>query len=198
MSSTQRGYNRHKSDYYITPKKDIKEFLGAWLHDLEKENHWLADRPDKAIWFDPCAGGDAKHGMSYPDVLRKEFQPIVLTNDIREDSPASIHEDFILMDLPAKPHVIITNPPFNIAEPIIVHALDCGQDDGFVVMLLRLNFMGSKSRQPFFEKYMPEYIYVHPRRMSFTADNKTDSIEYAHFVWRKGHNPRHAKLTFVE
>lgn len=24
MSSTQRGYNRHKSDYYITPKKDIK------------------------------------------------------------------------------------------------------------------------------------------------------------------------------
>lgn len=24
MSSTLRGYNRHKSDYYITPKKDIK------------------------------------------------------------------------------------------------------------------------------------------------------------------------------
>jgi hypothetical protein len=27
MSSTNRGYDRHKSDYYITPLEPIKEFL---------------------------------------------------------------------------------------------------------------------------------------------------------------------------
>ena len=32
---------------------------------------------------------------------------------------------------------------------------------------------------------MPKYIFVHHQRMSFTEDKKTDSIEYAHFVWQK-------------
>ena len=27
MSSTNRGYNRHKSDYYVTPQKDIEDFM---------------------------------------------------------------------------------------------------------------------------------------------------------------------------
>ncbi|HBF3986180.1 TPA: hypothetical protein KOD80_004273 [Clostridioides difficile] len=41
---------------------------------------------------------------------------------------------------------------------------------------------------------MPKYIFVHNRRMSFTDDGKTDSIEYAHFVWQKGYNPKFSQL----
>jgi hypothetical protein len=46
-------------------------------------------------------------------------------------------------------------------------------------MLLRLNFFGSKDRKPFWEEHMPEYCFVHHRRMSFIDKGGTDSIEYS-------------------
>ena len=70
-------------------------------------------------------------------------------------------------------------------------------DGGYVAMLLRLNFWGSKARQDFFKNNMPKYCYIHPRRMSFTEDGKTDSIEYAHFVWQKGNNPTFCKTSLL-
>jgi hypothetical protein len=59
---------------------------------------------------------------------------------------------------------------------------------GYVVMLLRLNFLESKARKQFFENNMPERIYVHHKRMSFTDDGKTDSVAYMHAVWKQGTN----------
>jgi hypothetical protein len=51
MSSTNRGYDRHTSDYYVTPQKPIKEFLSAFLQEED------VSRPDRLMWLDPCAGG---------------------------------------------------------------------------------------------------------------------------------------------
>jgi hypothetical protein len=50
MSSTNRGYERHKTDYYVTPKQPIKDFLSIFLQCTN------IDRPDRLIWLDPCAG----------------------------------------------------------------------------------------------------------------------------------------------
>jgi hypothetical protein len=61
-------------------------------------------------------------------------------------------------------------------------------------MLLRLNYIGSKDRAWFWKKYPPYAIYADNKRMSFTPDNGTDSIEYAHFVWKKWANPESAKF----
>lgn len=81
--------------------------------------------------------------------------------------------------------LIITNPPFTYAMEFIQKALNEIDDNGYVVMLLRLNFLGSKARNQWLLNNMPYEIYVHGKRLSFTDDNKTDSIEYAHFVWKK-------------
>ena len=197
MSSTARGGRRHVSDYYVIPQADIKDFLSAWLGDLQTSGHWLADRPDKAAWLDPCAGGDAKHAASYVQVIKKAFEPDVLDScDIREDSRAANKADFLASTMTGY-DVVISNPPFCDAERFILRSLDAVNGGGFVVMLLRLNFLGSVKRQEFFKTHMPEAIYVHPRRLSFTSDGKTDSIEYAHFVWRKGKSPKNSKLYFV-
>lgn len=117
MSSTNRGYDRHKADYYVTPHKPIKDFLSTFL-DVEK-----VDRPDRIIWFDPCAGGDSKTPMSYPTVIQEAFDVEVSTMDIREDSLAEVKGDYLSTKysevFPLKPGIIITNPPFNLALPII-------------------------------------------------------------------------------
>lgn len=191
MSSTLRGYDRHKSDYYITPVPKILDFLT----EFKKEEP--AAFTNGAI-LDPCAGGDAQNDMSYPRALVEIGVPAeeIFTVDIREDSRAEIKDDYLTL-VQGDFGTIITNPPFNIAIEVITKALDEVKENGFVIMLLRLNFFGSKDRKPFWEKYMPKYCYVHHRRMSFTPDNKTDSIEYAHFVWQKGVYPSFTQLKVI-
>jgi hypothetical protein len=191
MSSTNRGYERHKTDYYVTPKQPIKDFLSIFLQCTN------IDRPDRLIWLDPCAGGDDNNDMSYPSVLTEEFNPTIITMDIREDSKADIKDNYLTFNLSnLNPDIVITNPPFFIALDIIKKALEDVNYNGYVIMLLRLNFFGSKERKLFFDKFMPEYCFIHSKRISFMK-GATDSIEYAHFVWRKGYNPEFTKTYLI-
>lgn len=138
--------------------------------------------------LDPCAGGtQEKEDMSYPSALLKYTldNPCVIdTIDIRHDSCASTIGDYLKIDCAGKYDVIITNPPFSCALEIIQKALADVKDGGIVVMLLRLNFFGSQARQDWLQKNMPDYCYVHSKRMNFTGKG-TDSVEYMHAVWRK-------------
>jgi tRNA1(Val) A37 N6-methylase TrmN6 len=80
--------------------------------------------------------------MSYPAVLFKygaDYNKIV-TNDIREDSPAQYHKDFLTATEKDKYDIVITNPPFNIAQDIINKSLEVVKPGGYVIMLLRLNY----------------------------------------------------------
>jgi hypothetical protein len=202
MSSTNRGYERHKTDYYVTPQEPIRVFLSEFLMDVGK-NKFIDDkldiyaRPDRIKWFDPCAGGDNEFEMSYPAVINKEFGVEVDTLDIREDSCAKNKGDYLITKLDYRPDVIITNPPFFIARQVIEKALEDVIDGGYIIMLLRLNFFGSKERFTFFKKQMPILAYVHQRRFSFTKDKKTDSIEYMHAIWQKGSHPAFTMLKII-
>ena len=183
----------------------IKDFLDAFLGDIQKEysDYFvlgnLAERPDKIRWFDPCAGGDAEHEMSYPFVINDSFQPECLdTMDIREDSKSSEIADYLQTDIKHRKYqAIITNPPFYLAKEIIEKALDDVDEGGVVIMLLRLNFFGSKERKKFLQENMPMFAYVHSKRIGFTEDGKTDSIEYMHAVWQKGNTPLFTKLRII-
>ena len=205
MSSTNRtnAKGRHIADYYVTPQQCIRDFLNEWLVDLKDDGYddilKVGERPDRALWLDPCAGGDNNHKMSYPEVIKKQFGVDADTIDIREDSLATVKEDFLQAKFneQEKYDVIITNPPFNLAKEIIEKSLEHTKQGGYVVMLLRLNFFGSKARKPFWDKQLPVWAYVHHKRMSFTDDGGTDSIEYSHMVFVKGQSPRFTMLKII-
>ena len=178
MSSTNRGYDRHISDYYVTPVNEIKKFWEEFKvhNNISTVNYVL----------DPSAGGDSKHIMSYPEVLKNEDFELV-TMDIRQDSLAALKGDYLVTKFDKSFDMIFTNPPFVQALEFLQKALNDVKDDGYVIMLLRLNFLGSRARNEWLKNNMPYEIYVHSKRISFTDDGKTDSIEYAHFVWKKGY-----------
>jgi hypothetical protein len=193
MSSTKRSNKRasHDHDYYVTPIKQIEDFAKEILiHEPTIFGNSIVD---------PCAGGDSKNPMSYPTALINTGVPSsnILTIDIRQNSKAQIKANYMNYVFEKKPNLIISNPPFNIVLDFIKKAIDDVEDGGFVVMLLRLNFFGGKARKIFWEKNMPKYTFVHHKRMSFTQDNKTDSIEYAHFVWQKGINPEFSMIKII-
>jgi len=187
MSSTKRGNVRLEKDYYRTPINEINKFLKVFNEIFPLEGKKV---------LDPCAGGDPdNYIMPYPEALKKYTQNFnTYTIDIREDSSAREHADYLKTYIGFEPDLIISNPPFSHAQEFIDKALEDVADDGYVVMLLRLNFLGSEKRRGWWKCEMPTYIFVHPHRMSFTPDGKTDSIEYAHFVWKKNEPEDHAKL----
>lgn len=222
MSSTNRSNAResHVSDYYVTPIPDIELFLREFNKRIKVNWNTI-----KII--DCCAGGNEEvrdefgvkelcHPMSYPTAIHNMCSTMggIHTYDIRKDSLAEFKQDYLTTELNYHPDMIITNPPFAIATSIIKKAMHDVVDGGYVIMLLRLNFFGSEERKPFFEKYMPEWCFVHHKRMSF-VDKKdkfgcvefnkdgqpkrgsTDSIEYAHFVFRKGDKPDYTKLVII-
>jgi hypothetical protein len=194
VSSTNRGGQRSASDYYVTPTAPVETFLRAWAQDLGPLTQTF-----RRI-FDPCAGGkmvDSKvtQGMTYPEVLAScapLFSPSwngrTETMDIRPDSPADIIRDYLDSSPGQRPDLIISNPPFALAAEFIRKALRDVRSGGFVVFLLRLNYFGGVTEKPklWAEVGLPLRAYVHAKRMSFTANGKQDSIEYAHMVWRSG------------
>lgn len=204
MSSTNRSNARdsHKSDYYITPQKPILDVLSYLIGDNKGMNE-LCDFYDEETeeikpleWLDPCAGGDINNEMSYPKALKK-YGITPTTFDIREDSKAEFKLDYLNTEIyDGKFDVIITNPPFNIATKIIEKAFQDVKEGGFIVMLLRLNFFGSKDRKKFWENNMPIVTFVHHKRISFT-NGSTDSIEYMHCVWQKGVKQDYTKLVII-
>lgn len=181
MSSTLRGYDRHKSDYYVTPDWIIDELFDA-IPELFEEM-------DGRIALDPCAGGGIVNGtqafgMPYPEALKRQGWEHIITMDVRDDSLAEIKHDFLQWDTKIDYDLIITNPPFAIAEEITRKALSLADpESGKVIMLQRLNWLGSASRDDFFTEYPPSLIVMHAKRPSFGGTTSTDSIEYAHFIW---------------
>lgn len=199
MSSTNRSKLReeHKEDYYVTPQWCVREFLRAWENDNSRVSRVSNVAPKHSLVLDPCAGGDATNPMTYPTVLKEwGFNPI--TMDLREDSPCQFPgEDFLTVDLmDLKFDMIITNPPYNLAVPMIERALELVKPMGWVVMLLRVNFLGAQKRGEWWQTHMPHSVFTHSKRPCFYPDNwrelmpwlekkGTDSTEYAHFVWQK-------------
>jgi hypothetical protein len=207
MSSTNRGYDRHVADYYVTPQKPIKEFLSLFLYDED------IARPDRIKWLDPCCGVDKDNYPSYMTVIKREFEPREIVGiDIRPDAVCDYNMDFLTYNPKEedKPDIIISNPPFYLAKQFIEHALEIVNEGGYVIMLLRLNFFGSQDRKEFFDSNMPKYCYIHHKRINFIpnsikeqlkAEGKKvpsgDSIEYAHFVWQKGYSENYTKTLVI-
>lgn len=197
MSSTNRSNARqeHISDYYVTPIKDIITFLSALDEevtlDFSTNNNYI---------LDPCAGGDKLHMMSYPTALKNYYainDTYIKTIDIRPDSLANEKCNYLQKKFKDSPYLIISNPPFNKAIEFITKALNDVRNDGYVIMLLRLNFLETKAQKDFFDKYMPKWIFVHHKRMSFTDKSGTDSVAYCHMVWKKNDYPKFAKIRVI-
>lgn len=187
MSSTNRGAVRNKDDYYVTPHNTIREFL-AFVREsdacIKKPFFYFGDKI-----LDPSAGGCANYEMSYPKVL-EEFDLPAESWDIREDSRAD-KKGINFLDTIGKEEydTVITNPPFNQATEFVEKALEHVADHGLVIMLQRLNWLGSQKRKQFWQTMPLAGVFIHSKRPGFDPENPndTDSTEYAHFVFIKNY-----------
>lgn len=206
MSSTSRGAQREKSDYYVTPQWAILDFIREFSFDVASQPD-VGGLIDTFSWrgftgleiLDPCAGGCEKHGMAYPEAIAKGgwgFKDI-MTMDIRPDSHAAVVGDYLKTKVARNYDIIITNPPFSCSLEITQKALKDVREGGLVIMLQRLNWFGSQDRKAFWQSSQPVACYVHSKRMKFSEAASTDSIEYAHFVFQRGNHPKFTQTRVI-
>ena len=159
------GENPH--DFFPTPPDVTKAFIQA------------CPLPD-GVWCEPAVG----EGHIIEAVGKRANWVTFDVRDVAAPGLSDFHDrcNFLEYNVPGKFDVLITNPPFYLAEEFVRKALSCATH---VAMLLRLAFLESRKREDF-HKAHPADVYVLSRRPSFMANGATDNSAYAWFHWGPG------------
>lgn len=172
MSATNRGKEREVNDNYPTEGW----LTASVLPILEKRLIEIGVPAPKV--YEPAAGElqaivkELTKAWPNADV---EYSDIIDGVDFLTEPPEPIFD------------LIISNPPYKYAMQFIERAMLWRRtEQSLVVMLLRLNFLGSKKRAAWMRANKPS-LAVTPKRPSFGKNKHgkrgTDATEYAWFIW---------------
>lgn len=179
MSATGRSDARKHLDAYDTPQELVEYLVG--LLPIEAESSVLEPSAGSGVW---CL-----------ELIRTVPGIHVEACEIREEcrealvdavTVACVHiGDFLELPLGTF-DLVIGNPPFCDAEEHIRHALSRVRSGGHVAMLLRLAFLESRGRVPFWSAWPARKVWALSECPSFTGKG-TDSSAYGFFLWQKGY-----------
>ena len=87
---------------------------------------------------------------------------------------------------------ILTNPPYKYAREFVEKSMDVISEGHKVIMLLKLTFLESKSRQEMFRKCPLKYLYVNSSRVRCSMNGEFDkygatAIAYGWYIFEKGY-----------
>ena len=134
--------------------------------------------------LEPCCG---KGAMS-EELIRQYGPDRVMSSDKYDYGYGEVKDFFDIQ----KPYDnVVTNPPYNIAEDILYHALHISNKK--VALLLRLAFLeGQKRYYKIFQYHPPSEVLVFSERLSMYPDGypvkSGGTTSYGWFIWEKRHN----------
>ncbi len=166
---------RRPHDHYVTPLPVICNFLDRY-----------GPLPHGPV-LDPAAGtGRFAEALRLrdPDFEIDQVEIDPTHADALQGPVGSIHiADFLQWQPTRRYRTIITNPPYSLAEEFIRRSMQLVDPANHaVIMLLRLAFLESRKRQPFWCEFPLQRLYVLSERPSFIG-GATDQAAYAFFVW---------------
>lgn len=183
---------RIANDAYYTPSKPIRIILRRLADDIARL---------KGDILEPSAGAGSvvkellAIGIDPIRIVAMDIDPVAATKCFALGVETH-HKDFLQSRGLARFSLVIGNPPYkdDLPEQFVRHVLSQPYEgDRMVCFLLRLNWLGSQARAAFHREF-PSSVYVLPERPSFTSDGKTDSTEYAWFVWRSWDPVAHVEV----
>lgn len=186
-SHGEAGYERKERDFYPTEPWVTRALLKAV--DFRREAY---DRDwnirGSMIWEPAC--GDGR--MAEP--LREAGYQVV-ASDIGDYGYGNIRFDFLepetaLLIADRGPlAAIVTNPPFDLAVPFIIRALELTKaTQGKVAILQRHEFDAPASNRPLFQLPFAAKLILHKRpRWSDGPDKASPRFPYAWYLWDWAH-----------
>lgn len=169
-----RMHYRSEGEYYATPPA-CTEALLKHIGGLEP----------KTIWEPACGDGQISrvfeaHGYD------------VTSTDLVDRGYGTAGVDFLRTTGLRSPH-IVTNPPFNLAQEFIEHAIGLGAE--FIAMFLRISFLeGRKRAATLFAEHPPAEIHVLSKRPTLWRGGELGrtggAIAFGWWIWEAPHTRR--------
>ncbi|WP_368262796.1 hypothetical protein [Clostridium disporicum] len=169
-------HSRQVDDFYATPYETTRKILD----EIKLEGSIL----------------ESACGQGHISEVLKEYYPDqkIVSTDIVDRGYADELKDFLKDDF-EKFDNVITNPPFKYAKEFVEKSLEISNDK--VIMLLKIQFLESKSRKEFLQNSPLKYIYVFSERQNTMKDGSpinpltgkpwSSTMLLAWFVWEKGY-----------
>ena len=164
LANSSTTHKRRELDFYPTPP-DVTHALMEYL-----------DMRPGVVWEPACGDG------AMAEVI-KDYGQEVISTDIRETGYGEGLVNFLTTE--KKCDAIITNPPFNLSEQFILHAL--GQAD-VVAMLLKSQYWHSKKRSALFKNHPPDAVLALTWRPDFMGGERggAPTMDVIWTVWVDG------------
>jgi hypothetical protein len=182
-----------------------KSSKGSRNHATQSGSHTLKERGLDLYETPPCATEallrveQLPRGLWEPaagrgaivNVLSAHGHSVVASDIVDYGFPLDFVADFLTTrQAPDDVELIVTNPPFQIVNAFVAHALDlCPR----VVMLARLAFLESERRTSILEKRGLARVHVFRNRLpmmhrdGWTGPRASGAMAFAWFVWDRDH-----------
>ncbi len=178
MVSNRRLVNNEGADFYPTPAWGTKALIKYETFS--------------GTILEPCCGDG-----SMSEVL-KQTGCEVFSSDLYDRGYGEVKDFF---DVKENFNNIITNPPYNIAEDILEHALSLATHK--VAILVRTAFLESQKRyHRFYAENPPSKVYVFSERLSmYPAGSPVKgggTTSYSWIIWDNSVEKKNTELLFIE
>lgn len=162
MNGDAHNEDRAFADYYTTDPAAVEQFLESAF-----PSYGGTFIQPYTVWEPACGCGNIS------EVLRKRFHSVYSTDlyyhgynycyDRKIENPQQFYPlDFLkasLIDQYCK--LIITNPPYSLADDFILHAMDILPEDGHYICLLNINYLaGIKRQKEIYSKGYLQSVYI--------------------------------------
>ncbi len=188
---TEEGrFAANPADFFETP-------IDLVTACLSKMAHWQP----KTVLDVGCGTGVWGRAAreAWPDAA---LYGVDIENRMRGDGPYDkfYQNDFRDID-PGKFDMVVGNPPYsskgnrNLAANLVMHGLDCLDEDGRLGFLLKTEFVNADNRyNSLFRITPPAEQWVVVQRPSFYGNGRSNTICYSFFIWKKT-NPHRCTST---
>ena len=177
-------HGRVENDYYATNPKAVEMLFERYE---VRGNTFL----------EPCVGG-GHIAKAVDKLIGDKLEETTYLDIVDRGYPNTIVKDFLQYKTNKRYDIIISNPPYSLAQEFIEKSLSLLSSKGHCIMFLKLQFLEGAKRKEFFEKYPPKYIYVFRNRMATwnngsevdpnTSKRWATTMCHAWFIWEKDSN----------
>jgi hypothetical protein len=165
------AYERNLDDYYVESREYVDLVLAA-----EPPLHGV-------VWDPACGGGNIPRALA-------AAQPglDILASDIVQRGAADLVADFFSLDIQVT--TVVSNPPYDVLQAFIDHALKLTSDR--VIVVARLSFLEGQERKRWWATVPLARVWVSSKRLSMPPGGTTvkasgGTVAYAFFVFQHGH-----------
>lgn len=180
LSTVWNPGQRAAGDFYTTDpeavKKLVEEFSPAW-----------GAHKDFKFWEPACGTGNISKVLEEYGNGHE-----VISTDLYDRGYGTSGVDFLQAPLPDGVRVIITNPPYSLADEFVKHAMEILPWNGIYIALNNLSYLAGKKRySEIYEKGFLKRIYINSGRINCYKNDintgRRSPVNYAWFMYQNNH-----------